>query len=158
MHAGLPHCHMLFWYAPGCEPRTAEDVDSIISAELPDPENEKELFDLIVGSHIHGPCGAENPEAKCCQKENFKGRCKDQYPRPYSENTVLSDEGYPNYRRRKNGVKVKILATLANGTRKVIEIDNRHVFPYNKALTLKYRAHINVELCSGIRMIKYLHK
>jgi hypothetical protein len=40
----------------------------------------------------------------------------------------------------------------------LLNIDNRHIVPYNPALLLKYKAHINVEICSTISAVKYLYK
>jgi len=57
--------------------------------------------------------------------------------------------GYPLYRRRDQGRFI-----MKNGFR----LDNRHVVPYCKYLTLKYNAHINVEVCSSIKAIKYVFK
>ncbi|CEG72552.1 hypothetical protein RMATCC62417_08095 [Rhizopus microsporus] len=37
-------------------------------------------------------------------------------------------------------------------------MDNRWVVPYNPYLTKKYKAHINVEVCSSIQAIKYVNK
>jgi hypothetical protein len=37
-------------------------------------------------------------------------------------------------------------------------MDNGWVVPYNPYLVLKYNAHINVELCSTIKSVKYLYK
>ena len=37
-------------------------------------------------------------------------------------------------------------------------VGNEWVVPYNPYLTWKYRAHINVEVCSTIRAVKYIHK
>jgi hypothetical protein len=37
-------------------------------------------------------------------------------------------------------------------------MDNSWVVPYNPFLLLKYNAHINVELCSTVKSVKYLYK
>jgi hypothetical protein len=37
-------------------------------------------------------------------------------------------------------------------------MDNSWVVPYNPYLALKYNAHINVELCSTVKSVKYLYK
>jgi hypothetical protein len=38
------------------------------------------------------------------------------------------------------------------------EIDNRWVVQYNPYLLLKFNCHINVEICSSIKCVKYLYK
>ncbi len=37
-------------------------------------------------------------------------------------------------------------------------VDNRWIVPYNLHLVTKYHAHINVEICSSISVVKYLYK
>ena len=37
-------------------------------------------------------------------------------------------------------------------------LDNRSVVPYNPILSTIFNAHINVEICSGPRAVKYLYK
>ena len=37
-------------------------------------------------------------------------------------------------------------------------VDNRYVVPHNDFLCGKYDAHINVEICTTIRAVKYLYK
>jgi len=39
-----------------------------------------------------------------------------------------------------------------------VELDNRWVVPHNVYLLSKYDAHINVEVCNNIRVVKYLFK
>jgi hypothetical protein len=39
-----------------------------------------------------------------------------------------------------------------------VAIDNRWVVPYNPFLTRRYRAHINVEVCSSLKVVKCLYK
>ena len=41
---------------------------------------------------------------------------------------------------------------------KGINIDNSWIVPYNPYLSLKYNAHINVEICSTVMAVKYLYK
>jgi hypothetical protein len=42
----------------------------------------------------------------------------------------------------------------ARGTRVTVD----KVVPYNPYLTRRYKAHINVEVCSSIKVIKYVYK
>jgi len=37
-------------------------------------------------------------------------------------------------------------------------IDNRRVVPYSPYLSLRYNAHINVEVCCSVQAVKYIHK
>ncbi len=38
---GLPHAHILIFFTKDCKPHTVEDVDCMISAELPNSENKQ---------------------------------------------------------------------------------------------------------------------
>ena len=68
----------------------------MISAEIPDENVDKGLYDIVVKNMIHGPCGALNEKSPCMAK----GRCTKQYPRLLVPNTITSNDGYPQYRRR----------------------------------------------------------
>lgn len=37
-------------------------------------------------------------------------------------------------------------------------MNNRWVVPYNTYLLTRYNYHINIEICSGVKIIKYLYK
>ncbi|XP_019058078.1 PREDICTED: uncharacterized protein LOC104814022 [Tarenaya hassleriana] len=54
---GLPHAHILLWLEPIYKTPTANDIDQLISAELPDKETDFEGFKLVEQHMMHGPCG-----------------------------------------------------------------------------------------------------
>jgi hypothetical protein len=146
---GLPHAHILIILHENDKPRTVEQIDSIVSAELPDPVKFPQLFDTVSKSLIHGPCGKDNPHAPCM----VNGKCSKRFPKQFSETTSQNPNGYPVYRRRDSNIRVT--RKTAQGT---IDLDNRWVVPHNMYLTHKYNCHINVEVCATVTAVKYLYK
>lgn len=59
---GLPHAHILFILDRDYKPRTAEDIDCVLWAEIRDPTVFPLLFETIVKFNIHSPCGLMKPE------------------------------------------------------------------------------------------------
>lgn len=59
--------------------------------------------------------------------------------------------------RRSPGETGKRSYPTANG-HAMLPIDNQCVVPDNAGLLLKYQTHLNVEICSTIKVIKYLYK
>lgn len=53
---GLAHSHHLIWLCNDDKLRTAEDINRLISAEIPDPLTQPRLHEVIVANNIHGPC------------------------------------------------------------------------------------------------------
>ena len=115
---GLPHAHMLIMLANGSKLNTSDDIDTVISAEIPDPMTQRQLFDIVKSSMIHGPCGVLNRNSVCMAG----GKCTKDYPKEFRETTALALNGYPHYRRRDNGRTIKVGS---------VEVDNRWVVPYN---------------------------
>jgi hypothetical protein len=142
---GLPHAHILIFFAKDYKPHMVEDVDRMISAELLNPETNRLAHKTITICMIHGPCGVVFPNAPCMED----GKCTKKYPRKFQSETVTDVNGYPIYRRKDIGRTI-----LVHG----IELDNRWVVPHNVYLSTKYDAHINVEVCNNICVVKYLFK
>ncbi|CAF1021035.1 unnamed protein product [Adineta steineri] len=151
---GLPHAHILIWLK---DKITSDQIDSVISAELPDPQQDPRLFEIITKNMIHGPCGAINPTAPCMQDKKI---CTKRYPRQLVRDTETGDDGYPLYRRRSpedGGIKTELSVRINNSIQK-IEIDNKWVVPYSPLLSRIFQAHINVEYCNSVKSIKYICK
>lgn len=142
---GLPHVHMLLWLENKLVP---SQIDTFISAEIPDPINDPKLFNIVKTNMMHGPCGNMNPKNICMRR----GRCSKMYPKVLSTKTFVANNGYPMYRRR----------SVENGGRTVHvrkhDLDNGWVVPYNPVLLRHFDAHINVEYCNDIKAIKYILK
>ena len=141
---GLPHAHILLTLVEQDAIKTAEQVDAAIHAELPDPVQSKELFDLVAQHMMHGPCTNDR-----CLKNN---ECTKGFPKKFQDKTVTSEVNYTIYRRRapgKGGQRVQ------GRTR---TLDNSYVVPYNPWLLSKYKAHLNVEHVFCLETVKYLYK
>nr|KAJ0203081.1 hypothetical protein LSAT_V11C500297320 [Lactuca sativa] len=142
---GLPHCHIcLFMHADSKRP-TVEYIDPIISAEIPNTNEDPELYSLVSEFMIHGPCGAENMNCPCMVDK----QCSKNFPKQFCDHSSVDVNGYPLYMRRNNGYFVE---------KSGVKLDNRNVVPYNKYLLKRYQAHINVEWCNQGSSIKYLFK
>ena len=98
----LPHAHILIILDERDRINTVEQVDSIVSSELPphptsilDEDEDKQrarrdqvkrLRDIVCKWMIHGPCGEEKPKAPCI----------------YDNNGDLTKEEFPEATRRRN--------------------------------------------------------
>ncbi|XP_019197738.1 PREDICTED: uncharacterized protein LOC109191567 [Ipomoea nil] len=142
---GLPHAHILLFIDRVDVITFSNDIDSIISAEIPSKDNDLEYYTVVGEFMIHDPCSVANNKSPCM----VKGRCSKHFPKKFMESSVVDCNGYPIYRCRDDGHTI-----LKSG----VELDNRFVVPHNRYLLLKYRAHINVEWCNQSRSIKYLFK
>ncbi|XP_027126648.2 uncharacterized protein [Coffea arabica] len=82
-----------------------------------------------------------------CMRQNHK--CRNNYPKDFSEYTKYGKNSYPIYKRQDDGRKVYI---------REHELDNLWIVPYNPYLLAKYDGHINIEICSAIEAVKYIYK
>ncbi|GBM30630.1 hypothetical protein AVEN_18321-1 [Araneus ventricosus] len=141
---GLPHAHILIVLRAADKFSTSEHIDKFVCAEIPSSIENPRLHEIVTKCLMHGPCGIENPGTPCMEA----GQCKKMFPREFRIETTMNVSGYPLYRRRPGDT------AFVRGR----EIDNRFVVAYNPYLLLKYNAHINIEVCTSLRAVKYIYK
>ena len=150
---GLPHAHILIWLHERIRP---DDVDRIISAEIPSRDEDPTLYNIITKHMVHGPCGQLNPASPCMKD----GACSKRFPKDLLRETVTGVDGYPLYRRRSPGHGGFTFSMMlrANGEASEVTLDNRWIVPYCPLLSKVFNAHINVEFCNSVKSIKYICK
>ena len=95
---GLPHLILIHLH-PDDKLRNQDNVDRIISAEIPDKDDHPRLYTIVKSCMIHGPCGQLRPES-VCMEDNV---CTKGYTNYFCDSTIESVDGYPKYQRRDNG-------------------------------------------------------
>ncbi|POM57705.1 Helitron helicase-like protein [Phytophthora palmivora] len=82
------------------------------------------------------------------------GRCSKKFPKPLSEETSMTADNYPTYRRRRRpeGILNRKGKVWDNAT------INQWIVLYNAFLSQKYNYHINIEVCATNKAIKYIYK
>jgi hypothetical protein len=142
---GLPHAHFLLIMDSKYKLIMPEQYDRLISAELLDKKKYPELYAIVVKHMMHGPCGILKSNNVCMQD----GSCKCRYPRAFNDTTMQGKDSNPISQRRKDDHCAKVRSQM---------LDNRWVVPYNPYLLRMFDYHINVEVCSSIKAVKYLYK
>ncbi|XP_027155467.1 uncharacterized protein LOC113755757, partial [Coffea eugenioides] len=142
---GFPHAHLLLILKPQFKLLNPQSYDRIVSAEHPNPHQYPHLYSLVLKHMIHGPCGVMDQTSPCMRN----GSCKNHYPKNFCEQTVHAEDNYPCYRRRDDGKKIKV---------RRYQLDNRWVIPYCPYLLALFDCHMNVEVCSTLKLVKYLYK
>ncbi|XP_074355321.1 uncharacterized protein LOC141694456 [Apium graveolens] len=118
---GLPHAHILIWLHPDDRPKTTEQIDKMISAEIPDPTIDPVGYNAVNIYMIHGPCGSEYTKSPCMVKGNYIKH----FPKRYNSHTFFDEYGFPIYKRRRTGITIN---------KKGVNLDNRFVVPFNHGL------------------------
>ncbi|GBL83292.1 hypothetical protein AVEN_110620-1 [Araneus ventricosus] len=59
---GLPYTHILTWLKDSLH---VHRVDDFISAEIPNPQEDPDLFCIVTKQMVHGPCGSINLHSPC---------------------------------------------------------------------------------------------
>ncbi|XP_076939638.1 uncharacterized protein LOC143608505 [Bidens hawaiensis] len=128
---GLPHAHICLFMQKEDKLPSVEHVNSYISAEIPDKNEDPELYNLVVELIMHD------------------NKCSKNFPKKFQDETSIDTDGFLLYTRRDSGVVVK---------KSDVNLDNRSVVPYNKKLLKRFQGHKNVEWCNQGSSIKYPFK
>ena len=125
---------------------SADRIDSIVSAEFPNPATHPDQHNAVQEYMLHSPCDVR-PHLGC-RRHSLAGSCKRHFPRSGLTATRIRPDGFPDYRRRmqfqgRDGDRV---------------ISDEWVVPHNPYLVTRYRCHINVEVAGHIRSCKYVYK
>lgn len=137
---GLRHAHILIWLVERIRP---DQIDDIICAEIPAPETDPDLHDVVTTNMIHRPCGTINRQSPCM----VDGKCSKRYPRKLTAETITGNDGHPLYRRRSPDDNGRTITTKVKGNDFVV--DNSWIVPYSPLLS-KHSRHI-VMLSIAIR-------
>ena len=84
---GYPHLHLLACLDAKDTPNSTTDFDKFVSARIPDPEKEPELYRLVTTYMYHRKCGRFNTSGKkdsCCK--NGKD-CRYHFPHKFTPTT-----------------------------------------------------------------------
>ena len=164
---GLPHLHLLLWVAKEHKPKSASIFDMAVSCQLPDPETQKDLYNLVSEQMMHTKCDTV-PSARCkVPGPDGNARCKQRYPKNFRKDTLASETGmYSCGMRPDNEITSAVAekdqaraAKLAKeGKTHPSCRDNRYVVPYNIVFLIKFMSHFNIEAVGSPVVIRYLFK
>ena len=61
----MPHAHILLFLHSSNKYLSVDDIDRIISAEIPDQHEEPTLYVCVKNHMLHGPCRLANKSSPC---------------------------------------------------------------------------------------------
>mgnify|MGYP000945769410 CR=1 FL=1 len=94
-----------------------QNIDQIISAEVPDKDVDPEGYMAVENFIMHGPCGQACYKSSCM----INGKCSKHFPKIFCAESSIDEEGFPIYRRRNNARIVE---------KSGVQLDSRYVVPY----------------------------
>ena len=146
--------HLLLWVKDRLR---LSEIDGSISAEIPSIESDPKLYEIVTSQLIHGPCGQMDlPGKPSICMDVASNKCKKNFPKKFTSETMLNQDGYPAYRRRSPSDGGNTFTIKKQGVEMVV--DNSWVVPYSPVLCRMFECHINVEVAHSIKSIKYVCK
>ena len=157
---GLPHLHLLVFLKTDQTFLTAANIDRFISAEIPTGTDvmSQELRGIIQSTMVHTHCVGGNGKALCMEGLHplTTKTCHEGFPRQFQPENIITEDDYPLYRRKNMGQCFSIPVRATEGNVMAV-IDNQRVVHYSPYFSLRYKAHVNVEVCGSVKAVKYIH-
>ena len=122
----LNHVHLLLFLRPSNKYPSPNDIDRIISTEIPSHEDDPELYRLEQNHMVHNPRGNLGRGSPCMKK----GNCSRFYTKNFQPCTLLDADDYLVNHRRDNDKTIS-----KNG----VIIDSRNIVPCNLKLLRKFQ-------------------
>ena len=85
---GLPHAHILICLSEQDKIKTIDDINDLVSAQIPDSTIHKLAYETVSKCLMHGPCGPSFPNAPCMKD----GKCSKHFPKEFAAETVLLND------------------------------------------------------------------
>jgi hypothetical protein len=102
---GLPHAHIIIFFAGGHAFSEPEAIDNLIRAELPNRalNPNRSLTEIVKQVMVHSLYRPLKSRAICMKKAyaNVPLTYSKRFPKPFANKTIVNSDGYPEYRRRR---------------------------------------------------------
>ncbi|XP_062114291.1 uncharacterized protein LOC133825350 [Humulus lupulus] len=96
---GLPHAHILLFLHSTLKNPSADHIDNIISAKIPNINVDPDGYNVINKYMIHEPCGKLNSNSPCMMQD----MCTKHFPKKFNDQMTIDTDGFPVYKRRNLG-------------------------------------------------------
>jgi len=106
-----------------------DEIDAIICAEIPDPETDPEVYEVVTTNMIHEPCGNHNRESSCM----IENKCSKRFLRTLLVDTTTGNDGYSLYCHRSAKDNNRTITLKVKN--KYVIIDNSWIVPYSPLLS-----------------------
>jgi len=115
----------------------------------------QELCAIIQSTMGHTHCAGGNSQAQCMQGLNplSTKTYHEGYPCQFQPENIIIEYGYSLYCRRHTGLSFTLPVRTGRGNI-IAVIEKRRVVPYTPYFSLYYKAHINVEVCRSVGVVK----
>ena len=151
-----PHVHILS-ILDKVDRILAEEMNNYSVAEILNKNESLEDWKNIVSFMLHRPCGSVNTDAPCCQKK--MANVITTFLQQYCAVSSFSEPGSsPIYRRRtpSEGGGSGLVRLRLNQRWVDYGYTSEDVVPHNVWLLKSFGCHINIEICSSLKVIKCL--